>query len=88
MARYAALTLCVVLCACTTTPDRTVNVPVPVLPDVPESWLNGYNGEWPTASEDGTTCFSADDTKRLQELLHYYITTQRAFAELWAHDAE
>lgn len=66
---------------CTTT--RTVNVPVPVLPAVPESLLQDYPGERPRSAPDGVMCFGVDDTRRLQEFINWYVTRHRALSSLW-----
>ncbi|MEK9713235.1 MAG: hypothetical protein VW258_11770 [Thalassolituus sp.] len=79
-----ALVFAVVACAvpgCTTT--RTVSVPVPVLPAVPESLLQDYPGDIPRAGPDGVMCFGADDVLLLQDVLNWYITRHRGLASLW-----
>lgn len=66
---------------CATT--RTVNIPVPVLPAVPETLLQDYPGEIPIAAPDGVMCFGLDDVRRLQEVLNWYVTRHRGLASLW-----
>lgn len=80
--RLALIVLCVALSGCATT--RTVTVPVPVLPEVPADLLREYPGEIPSATDDGVMCFSEDDTRRLQEVMQWYITRWRGLAGMWA----
>lgn len=81
VARLVLILVMASVAGCTTT--RTVNVPVPVLPAVPETLLQEYPGDIPVAATDGVMCFGADDTKRLQEFINWYVTRHRALSSLW-----
>lgn len=51
---------------------RTVNVAVPVIPEVPAHLLEQYHGELPAASESGQVCFGDNDIKYLQEWMLWH----------------
>ena len=82
MVKVTILAACAVICGCAPN-TRLVNVPVPVLPAVPEELLAVYPGEIPTATTDGVVCFTTDETKSLQAVINWYKTRHEGLAELW-----
>lgn len=81
MVKVIILAACVAVGGCSST--RLVNVPVPVLPSVPEELLAPYPGEIPTATTDGVVCFTEEETKSLQSVINWYKTRHEGLAELW-----
>ncbi|QDP55702.1 MAG: hypothetical protein Tp138OMZ00d2C19078241_34 [Prokaryotic dsDNA virus sp.] len=61
---------------------RTVNVAVPVLPDVPPELLTGYNGSLPVATADGAACFATSELEALQNWMLWHKTRVDQFRSL------